>query len=300
MFELLSPFLQLFAPLIYTTIIGVLVIFMAVIISSSIKKKKAAQEETRRLEEMHRLQSERARTVNTLPSYTRPVTPSVSTNPAPISATPNNHSPKPFSPPFAQKGFTLAYSYEDVELDSTDEQVARAKIVPPKTQLTPQYTQDGKGIEICYGGHPIGTMRSNKLLDMALEFAADDRKDLLAVSLPFAGAPRFALYLYLSVDELARRWKSKPSFKKCTLVGNSNEDMQSTIGLCEAGEKVAIEWDSFKEKYLASSGGDIGYLPASMSDYMDAHKKPDARILSITEKDSGKYAVTIMMIAEDV
>lgn len=270
-----------------------------------VKAKKEYEASIKQKEEIHRLQTERNSRINTLPSYSRPTSTSsspASTSEPRIIKTTNaytNPAPKPFSPPTAQKGFTLAYSYEDVELDSTDEQRARAKIVPPRTQLTPQYTEDGKGIEICYGGLPIGTMRPNKLLDMTLEFAADDRKDFLAVSLPYTEAPRFALYLYLSVDELARRWKGKDSFKKCTLVGNSNADMQSTIGLCEIGERVTFERDYSKDKYLAIAGDEIGYLPASMEEYMQTHKKPDARILSIAEKDSGKYAVTIMMIAED-
>ena len=206
---------------------------------------------------------------------------------------------EPFSPPEAQQGFVLVYSYDDVAFEYSDELMAKARAVPPHKQLTIQFLDDDENIGIYYQGELIGRMLPGKLRDMAGEFGEAEEKEALVVSQPWTDKPVLSLYLYLHVDELARRWVRNPSFKKCTLTGNTNENMQASIDLAEPGETVSIDFDYDKEKYLVSAHGDIGYLPANMDEYMSEHPNVEARILSITEKDSGKSSVTVMMIEKE-
>lgn len=206
--------------------------------------------------------------------------------------------PAPFAPPDAQQGYVLAYRYEDVPLECDAECLARARQVAPRKQLTLQFIDDDR-LGVYYAGAQIGEMKPGKLRDMAAEFGTEDEKELLAVSRAWTSEPLFSLYLYLSVKEISRRWKENPTYKEFNLISNGGAEMRKNISFTAAGERVTFDYDADREKYLATAGSDIGYVPASVSYFIDAHFDREARVLSITEKDDGKYAVRVMMIAND-
>lgn len=205
---------------------------------------------------------------------------------------------QPYEPEEAQHGFVLAYSYPDVEFDCPDPaMLARARTVPPHKQLALQYTDDGEGVEICYDSAVIGVMRPNKLRDMAMEFNTDDKASL-PVSRAWQDAPMFSLFFYVSVEELARRWQRRGDFKKYTLTGSGSAEMQDNIDFLQIGESVSIDYDYDRGKYLVSAIGDIGYLPAGAEEFYTEHGSVEARVYAVTEKDSGKKSVSIMIRGE--
>lgn len=232
--------------------------------------------------------------VDPAPAAPAPAAPAPEPEAAPEPATP----PAPFAPPDAQQGYVLAYRYEDVPLECDAECLARARQVPPRKQLTLQFIDDER-LGVYYAGEQIGEMKPGKLRDMAAEFGTEDDKDILAVSRVWTSEPLFSLYLYLSAEEVSRRWKNNPTYKEFTLVSNGGAEMQENISFTSAGERVTFEYDGDKEKYQVAAGVDIGYAPVSVSNYIDAHHDLEARILAITEKDDGKYSVRVMMIAND-
>lgn len=219
--------------------------------------------------------------------------------PAPTPAQPVDEDAA-FEFPDAIQGYCLAYSYYDVGFIVPPMCESDAKAVPPCKKLSLSMDDDTKDVYIEYDGRSIGRMYPNKLRDMVFDFHAMDGASIIAVSAKWSDKPIFSLGFYLALSTLEARWQNNPTFKKCTLVGNGNDDMQSNIGISEIGNSVEFDEDFETGKTLASCiGGDIGYLPASMSDYMSEHSEIEARILSIEENENGKYSVKVMMIAKD-
>ena len=208
---------------------------------------------------------------------------------------------KPADPPSAQGGFVLAYSYTDVEFNCPEELKYEAQKVPPRKQITLHVSDDptDKDVELWYEEVKLGTMKDNKLRDMVLEFAFEEKKEVLPATRYWTDKPIFSLFFYLSVDEFFDRWKKNPTFKKIRLVSNTNEEMQSNIALCHVGSLLTLEYDYDKDKYLVSDGWDIGYLPNSADDYITEYSDIEARIFELSETNSGKTAVTIAMVAKD-
>lgn len=211
---------------------------------------------------------------------------------------------KPFTPPDALNGFVLTHSYPDVGIFVPDEMMEAAKTVPLHKQLTfyfdPDNAYDPDTVGISYEGKHIGYMNKGKLRDWITETADDDDQEALGVSVYWDETPIIGLYFYLSAARYAERMKKRDGFKKITLAGNSGAEMQDNILLCHPGESVDIDYDPDRERYVAvSSGGEIGLFPASAEDYLTNHTSFEARIFEITERDSGKMAVSLMIAPGD-
>lgn len=202
---------------------------------------------------------------------------------------------KPIDPPQAMNGYYLAYFYPDVEFDCTPEQLERARLVPPRKQLTLN-RGDGDEIELEFNGAVFGTMKPNRLRDMVNDYDVDGRT-IIAASRAFDEKPLFSLAFYRSADELIEKWKLDDSFHKFKLVSNGNDEMQDNISGVGIGCPVEFDLDPDKGKYLVLAEGlEIGYLPASAEKYVD--EDPECRIMAIEENENEKYSVTVMMISK--
>ena len=210
---------------------------------------------------------------------------------------------KPFEAPDAQSGYVLTHSYPDVGFYVPDALMAAAKAVPPRKQLVLYFDSDNEydpdAVGVKYEGQPIGYLNKGKLRDWVTETADDDDQYALPVSAYWEEKPTLGLYFYLSAAAYADRMKKREGFKKYTLSGNSGEEMQDNIFFCSAGEQIDIEYDPDRERYAASVNGmEIGFFPSSAEDYLSSYTAFEARIFQITERDNGKYAVSIMISPE--
>ena len=207
--------------------------------------------------------------------------------------------PRFITPPKYQAGLCLLYFYPDVEFDIPPEMEAAAKAVPPLKQLGLRFEDGGEGVLITYEGKDIGRMRENRLVKMVHDFNREDR-DILAASCEWTDKPMFSLGFYESLDALQARWKNADTYKEFTLTGNGNAEMQDYLNCIDPGEEVSLDYDPEKEKTAVSAGGlPIGYCSAAMETYVDEHHGIKGRILKITESDSGKLGVRVMLIADD-
>lgn len=218
--------------------------------------------------------------------------------PAPV---PSVEPPKPakfqhINPPEAQDGMCLVYFYPDVQfiMPPMYERVARS--VPPLKKISLIADDETEDIYLSYEGQTFGRMRENRLRNMIRDFNREGR-GMLAASCGWTDTPMFSLAFYESLDSIREKWQNDEDYKEFTLAGNTNEEMQGNIACVEAGYSVSFEYDYEKEKHVASADGwTIGYCPAAAETYLEEHGDVEARILSITEKDSGKYAVRVMVV----
>lgn len=204
---------------------------------------------------------------------------------------------KPFDAPVASGGCRLLYSYTDVAIDCPDDQRAASQAVPPRKQLTFRGDIAARDVSVYHGDVFVGKLRDNKLMDMLQDFSDDSGTNVVPVSRYWTDQPAVDLFYYLDAASWAERLKRNPDFKRYTLTGNSKADVQDTLLFCHPCEDVTIEFDDEADKYAAYSSGDfIGHFPASATDYISEHEPLSAYIQSIDLKDSGKYAVSVMMI----
>ena len=206
---------------------------------------------------------------------------------------------KPNTPPAVTNGFALVYSYYDVGFYSPDDLRSIAIKVPPHKQLTlvrePENEHDSEAIAIYYEESKIGYMNKGQLRDMLNDYAASDQKEFLIISRYWLEKPTFDLFFYQSVELLLDNLKANPAHKVFTLVGNKNVEMQDALSCTSAGEKVTIEYDMDKDKYLVTCITDIGYLSKSASAYMEEIGNYSARVLECFTNDNGDYSAKIIV-----
>lgn len=205
---------------------------------------------------------------------------------------------RPIDPPKAQNGYSLSYFYPDVAFNVPPEYEEAARAVPPHEKLSLSYGDNDDEILLSYNGSCIGSMYNNRLRQMVHDYARDDDHDMLAASCYWTDKPIFSLAFYLSADYIESMWEDREGFKKTTLIGNSNAEMQDNIELLVVGDPISISWDSDSERYAAFDRSScIGFLPSKLDDYAEANTL-DARVIAINEKENGKKAVQIMMIPD--
>ena len=229
-------------------------------------------------------------------SKPRPATPSTPSPSAPKPSAPQpTAKPEFIKPPKAQNRMCLTYFYPDVEFIVPPAYESTARSVPPLKQITLTADGETEDIYLSYEGNTFGRMRENRLRKMVRDFDRDGRS-VLAASCAWTDKPMFSLGFYESLDTIRDRWKNDEDYKEFTLTGNSNAEMQENIGLVDEGDPVEFVYDYEKDKHAAYADGfEVGYCPASAEEYLNEHDDVEARILSITEKDNGKYSVKVMV-----
>lgn len=218
--------------------------------------------------------------------------------PAPSAEPPKSAKSQHIDPPEVQGRLCLVYFYPEVEFIVPPVYEQTARRIPPLKQITLSTDDETEDIYLSYEGETFGRMRDNRLRGMIVEFN-EDGYGVLAASCVWTDKPVFSLAFYESLDSIRDKWKIDDDYKEFNLTGNTNEDMQSAIGFASEGDPIHFMSDFENGKYLALVGGsEIGYCPASMNDYFDEHENIRARVLSITEKENGKYAVRVMVSPE--
>lgn len=212
---------------------------------------------------------------------------------------------KPFDPPKKRGDLSLGRGYPDVGIYCPGDMLEAAKAVPPHAELSfrrePENTYDPDALLVVHGDTPIGYMNKGKLRDWVYEVLGDKNhdQDVLAVSCYWEDKPIIGLYFYRNNRYLALRLTRRDNFKKYTLSGNSGDDMQLNILHSEVGDTIEIDYDPELERYVALVEGlPIGCFPTSAEDYLSSYTGFEAAILDITERDSGLYAVSVIVAPE--
>lgn len=213
-------------------------------------------------------------------------------------------SDEPFDIPDAMNGFILTHSYPDVGFFVPDGLMEAAKSIPPHKQLTfffdPENPHDKDAVGIEYKDTHIGYMYKGRLRDWIVETNGDDTQEVLGVSCQWDEKPTLGLYFYLSAEAYAKRMTKRPNYHQYTLTRNASDEIQCNIGISSVGERLDVEFDPDAERYVASSSmGYIGAFPTSADDFLSTHGGYEARILEISERETGKYAVKVMVAPDE-
>lgn len=207
--------------------------------------------------------------------------------------------------PAKVNGFPLAYHYDNVDIFVLPEFELDFTSIPlgSKVELVKEPTNehDDKAVAVILDGSRIGYLYRGKRQDMANDFidnnwpiishidSIDDEESKIGVFLGFyKNKPS-------EFDKLKRSGKQCHSFK---LTGNANSEMQDSICVSSVGDEVTFYYEYDKEKFVASSIGDIGYVPASKTSLIEDDKDYSAFIEDISENDNGKYVVTVSVFTE--
>lgn len=127
--------------------------------------------------------------------------------------------------------------------------------------LDVQERNNGADIIFTFHGNDIGVLVSDFLLAMTRDFLERHEPIKAQVQKIQSDVITIRLYFYKPRAEVLER-KDSINVK---LIGNSGEEMQSSISCCDENDEVYIERDIDKERYVVWSGAhEIGYTPASI------------------------------------
>ena len=250
----------------------------------------------------------------------------------------NNENVNP-SPTSNTDGYELKYSYDDVLIAGTkyynipkDINIGTSLDLIPE----PENKYDSNAIAVFANGEKIGHVPKNRLQDMIHDFIkrgdiltariSSINEDSIKMAVDFYGKPMgFSVNVNVDFDgekivysvksdrnnnikdnddtEEEHNIKTNIAKRKSfRLTGNTNEEMQDNIALCDEDESVTIEYDYDKEKYIASASGEIGYFPKNANDFLEplvSDLSYNAFIEKIDEnEDNGKYSVHVVVEVE--
>jgi len=183
-------------------------------------------------------------------------------------------------------GKELAYRYDDVGIFAPADvdvkrDVSYGDIVT--FEYEPDNKYDSNAVKAIVSGELIGYIyKKGNLQGMIHDFK---NAGLPIFSYVSSGNPVKIFISFYRSGETSR------AAKTYNLVSNKSKEMQNAISLCEKGDEVEYAFDDEKEKYIATSGGDIGYFPKSANSALEG--SPNARISEISEDDDGVYSVEV-------
>lgn len=183
-------------------------------------------------------------------------------------------------------GKSVRYKYNDVELFTPDGTKIRSMPVcgdAVELVFEPDNVYDNRAIKAVVNGEFVGYMHKGRLQDMIHDF-----KDAGLPIFSYVSSVGDHIRIYIAFYKNKMR---STDYKAYTLVSNKKEDMQDAIDCCEEGDDVEYDYDYDKEKYLATSGGDIGYFPKSANEILS--EDPDAYVLEIAEDENGVRSVKV-------
>ena len=225
-------------------------------------------------------------------SEATPVKLSVAT-PAKLSeAVPEEDSWKKVSVPEVIDGERIAYHYDYEKIYIPDGCVIDYNKVLPgeKVQLIrePDNPYDKKAVKVVTAdGLWLGYLFKGTKQDMVHDFQNRNLPILSMVS--FSDSESKVIKIFLGFYRTNRR--AEKATKIFKLTGNRNTDMQEALNICSENDEVTYDYDYDKEKYIASSGEEIGYFPKSANDLLEA--EPSAYISKIEIDDDLNYTVFV-------
>lgn len=172
-------------------------------------------------------------------------------------------------------GFLESYRYTDVGIFVPEDSTFDLKGFEPGAILTlvqdPENPHDNHAVGLKLHNQLVGYLYRGKLQDMANDWIGKKMPLRAQLTACMRDKQRAEVTLvFYDLSQYKKYLAKYPNAKEYRLTGNTNEEMQENIDMCSRGDECSIDYDIEKEKYLVSSGLDIGYLPASAAKHIDA------------------------------
>lgn len=239
------------------------------------------------------------------------VSPSVSVPPAACPAinkqvspvTQNNVPEKKYSalPNYCLE-YVAAYRYTEVGVFVPDDAIFDVEGFEPGS--TPALVQepnnpyDNRAVGLKLNERIVGYLYRGKMQDMANDWFAKKKPVRAQITACMRDKQRAEITLvFYDLSRYEKYLAKYPNAKKYRLTGNTREEMQDNISLCSDGDECSIDYDFEKDKYLVSSGADIGYLPASAAKRIEEDGE-DAYNIFVADTDyddRGKNTISVYL-----
>ena len=199
-------------------------------------------------------------------------------------------------------GFLESYRYTDVGIFVPEDSTFDLKGFEPGAILTlvqdPENPHDNHAVGLKLHNQLVGYLYRGKLQDMANDWIGKKMPLRAQLTACMRDKQRAEVTLvFYDLSQYKKYLAKYPNAKEYRLTGNTNEEMQENIDMCSRGDECSIDYDIEKEKYLVSSGLDIGYLPASAAKHIDADGKDayDIYVSDIDFNDRGKNVISVYL-----
>lgn len=209
---------------------------------------------------------------------------------------------KPEKLPESIRGYVASYRYTEVGIFVPKDKTFDVEGFEPDAILTlvqdPENPHDNRAVGLKLRKRLVGYLYRGKLQDMANDWI--EKKKPLRAQLTACMRDKQRAEVTLVFYDLSqyKKYLAKyPNAKEYRLTGNTNEEMQENIDMCSRGDECSIDYDIEKEKYLVSSGLDIGYLPAGAAKHIDADGEDayDIYVSDIDFNDRGKNVISVYL-----
>ena len=199
-------------------------------------------------------------------------------------------------------GFLESYRYTDVGIFVPEDSTFDLKGFEPGAILTlvqdPENPHDNHAVGLKLHNQLVGYLYRGKLQDMANDWIGKKMPLRAQLTACMRDKQRAEVTLvFYDLSQYKKYLAKYPNAKEYRLTGNTNEEMQENIDMCSRGDECSIDYDIEKEKYLVSSGLDIGYLPASAAKHIDADGEDayDIYVSDIDFNDRGKNVISVYL-----
>lgn len=202
--------------------------------------------------------------------------------------------------PESIRGHVIAYRYTEVGIYVPKDATFDAEGFVPGALLTlfhdKENEHDPNAIGLRLNKRLVGYLYRGKLQDMVNDWISKDlpMRAVLTKTERENNCAETTLAFYDLSDfkKLLRRY---PDAKEYRLTYNANAEMQDNLLLCTKGEECEISYDVDREKYLVSSGLEIGYLPSSAGKLVDQYGEDAFRVFiaNLYTGDNDKTIATV-------
>lgn len=190
--------------------------------------------------------------------------------------------------PQVKDGHSIAYKYDNVKIFIPDDCEISQCTIYDETELVqePNNQYDSNAVMIVFRGVKVGYLYRGFIQDIVNDFLNKDLPVFSYIhSIGYDSRAAFInLYLYKNKEAGVKTMRFR-------LTGNKNRDAQESIEYLSENDSVDIEYDHDKEKYRATSGEFIGYLPASANRF--AEDGSEFVVDEIEIDDNYKYRVIV-------
>ena len=202
--------------------------------------------------------------------------------------------------PESIRGHEIAYRYEDVGIFVPKDATFDVDGFVPGAVLTlfhdVENENDPNAVGLRLNKRLVGYLYRGKLQDMANNWI-EKKLPLRAVLTKLFRDDRRAevLLAFYDLSDFKKLRLLYPDAKEYRLAYNSNADMQDNLLLCSKCDECSLVYDCDKDRYLVSSGFDIGYLPASAGKLVERFGEESCRVFiaDLYTNDSDKTVATV-------
>ena len=203
-------------------------------------------------------------------------------------------------------GFNKAYDYEDVNLFVPDSHAFSKMNVGTKLNAyrDSDNEYDKNAVRLEWNSDTLAYFYRGKLQDMANDYLRFGGcvHGVITGLMPEDKKIQAHLGFYKgeNYDRIRELYKKNPKAKSYKLTGSSSESKQSNIMICNVGDECDVEYDYDKDKYLVSSGDELGYLPASAAKMIDEYGEDNCSVFisDIDTNDSGNRYCCVYLFFE--